>query len=99
VVNPDTRTRQDQVVARFHNGFTNYYTEVYSGLQNTHWTDLLRVSLIYFNIDKQEQNGALMTGAYGQVKSYQSSLIPTHGIRNRAFTDGFCWISFWFIGL
>ncbi len=77
VVNPDTRTRQDQVVTRFHDGFMNYYTEVYAGLQNTRWADLLRVSLIYFTIDKQEQNGALMTDAYGQVKSYQSSLIPT----------------------
>lgn len=77
VVNPDTRTRQDQVVTRFHDGFRNYYTEVYAGLQNTRFADLLRVSLTYFNIDKQEQNGALMTDAYGQVKSYQSSFIPT----------------------
>jgi outer membrane receptor protein involved in Fe transport len=77
VVNPDTRTRQEQLVTRFHDGFTNYYTEVYAGLQNTRWADLLRVSLIYFNIDKQEQNGALMTDAFGQVKTYQSSVIPT----------------------
>lgn len=77
VVDLVTRNRQDQQVRRFHDGFRNFYAEAYAGVQNRPWADLLKISLIHFTIDKDEQNGALMADAYGQVKSYQSSWIPT----------------------
>lgn len=77
VTDPDTRNRSEQQVKRFHDDFTNYYTELYGGAAHTKWADQLRIGVTYFRYEKEEQHGALMTTPYGQVTSSQSSIFPT----------------------
>ncbi|MCU0468048.1 MAG: carboxypeptidase-like regulatory domain-containing protein [Arcicella sp.] len=77
VIDEFTRTRKDATVTRFHDGFTNYYGEIYAGVSGLKWADLLKIGLTYFQIDKQEQHGALMTEPFGQVTTQQKSFIPT----------------------
>lgn len=82
-----TRTRKEVEVKQFNAGFNNYYAEIYGGFAETPWADELRISLTYFRIDKQEQHGALMTDAYGQVTSNQYSFFPTLRYRKTLLND------------
>lgn len=75
----DSETRNEEIVRlpMFHNQFKNYYTELFAGIQNQSWADELRVSIATFNLVKEQQHPALMTDAYGDVHSKQSSVVPT----------------------
>lgn len=77
VIDAFTRTRKDAEITRFHDAFSNLYGEVSMGVTDRKWADLLRFSLAYFEVDKEEQHGALMTEPFGQVTSRQTSFVPT----------------------
>lgn len=87
VIDDFTRTRKDATVNRFHDGFTNYYGEIYTGFRNLKWANFLRLGLTYFQIDKQEQHGALMTEPFGQVVTTQKSFIPTFHYKKRIWGE------------
>lgn len=61
----------------FHNQFTNYYTEIYTGIQHKKWADNLRFSLIGFNIKRNHNYGNTMDRAYGGIHSKMYSVLPT----------------------
>lgn len=77
VVDPDTRNKEIRRLPMFHNGFQNFYTEVFVGTKNKTWADELRFSVAAFGLKQEQQNPSLMTDAYGAVESKQSSLIPS----------------------
>lgn len=87
VIDEFTRTRKDATVTRFHDGFTNYYGEIYAGLSGLKWADYLKIGFTYFQIDKQEQHGALMTEPFGQVTTQQNSFVPTLQYKKRFLSD------------
>jgi outer membrane cobalamin receptor len=87
VVDPVTRNRKDQDVNRFHDNFKNLYTEVYGGLMQTKWADELRLGITFFNINKEEQHSALMTTAFGEVTSTQTSIFPTLRYKKSLFNN------------
>lgn len=67
--------RQDMRL--FHNGFENYYTEIFAGLQKRPWADELRLSIAAYGIEREQQHPALMTIPYGRIMGKQRSVIPT----------------------
>ncbi|HWK99577.1 MAG TPA: TonB-dependent receptor [Parapedobacter sp.] len=64
-------------VPLFHNGYSHYFLEAYTGVSNTHWTDELRFSLAHYGIDRESQHPALMTNPYGALRMYNMGWVPS----------------------
>lgn len=64
-------------VRLFHNGYEGYFAEGYAGLTNRTWTDELKISLVTFGIERQQQHPTLMNTPYGDIRLRQKALIPT----------------------
>lgn len=77
VVNPETKNVEPTRLPLFHNAYRHYYGELYGQIQNRSWVDQLRLSLIGFYINREQQHPALMTDAYGALHSKQYTLSPT----------------------
>lgn len=76
---PDPITKNPELVRLpfFHNGSKHLYGEVFAQLQNRNWADELRISLIGFDLAREQQHPAMMTDAYGAVRSKQYTLAPS----------------------
>lgn len=77
VIDPETRNPYPDRVRLFHNAYSSYYAEASAGLRNTSWTDLFKVSIARFQMQREIQHPALMTDPYGAIKAGQSSLVPS----------------------
>lgn len=77
VADHETAARSEAEVRLFHNKFTNYYAEAYSGLTGLRWADELRLGVTWFRIDRQNQYGSSMSQPFGAAVSRQYSVIPT----------------------
>ncbi len=64
-------------VPLFHNGYSHYFLEAYTGISNTTWTDELRFSLAHYGIDRESQHPALMTNPYGALTMHNTGWIPS----------------------
>ncbi|SEK18355.1 Outer membrane cobalamin receptor protein [Parapedobacter koreensis] len=87
VTDPDTRNQTEQNIELFHNAYKGYYTEGHIGLRNRPWADDLRLSLAYFDTERQQQHPALMTDPYGAVLGKQSSFVPSLHYQSSFFND------------
>jgi len=85
VIDPSTGTQYNTRVPLFHNGFKNYYAEIYGGISDTKWADELRIGLTAFGIDRQINYGASMSQAIGAATNHQDALIPTLRYRKSLF--------------
>ncbi|MEJ5053611.1 TonB-dependent receptor [Sphingobacterium sp. MYb382] len=77
VINPETKNLEPTRLPLFHNAYRHYYGELYGQIQNRNWVDQLRLSLIGFRVNKEQQHPALMTDAYGALHTKQYTLSPT----------------------
>ncbi|GAA4807630.1 TonB-dependent receptor [Olivibacter ginsenosidimutans] len=77
VIEPNTGTTYATRAPLFHNGFKNYYAEIFGGVSDTRWADELRIGLTAFGIDKQINYGASMNQAIGAATNHQDALVPT----------------------
>ncbi len=75
IVNQDTGNRSFEDVERFHDGIESIFFEVNGQVKNTSWADLLTFRASYFDLNKEEQNGVLLTNAFGEVASSEKSKI------------------------
>jgi len=87
VTDPETRNQTEKSVELFHNAYKNYYTEGYIGIRDQPWAKELRLSLAYFNTNREQQHPALMTDPYGALESKQSSLIPSIRYKHSLLDD------------
>lgn len=70
-------------VPLFHNGYSHYFVEAYTGLSNTNWADELRLSLAHYGIDRESQHPALMTNPYGALTMQNTGWVPSIRYRKR----------------
>jgi outer membrane receptor protein involved in Fe transport len=87
VTDPELGNQKDDKVRLFHNKFTHYYAEIYGGIIDTKWADELRIGLIGFQLDRENQYGSRMTQPFGASTSTQYSLVPTLRYK-KSFFDG-----------
>ncbi|WP_262249944.1 TonB-dependent receptor [Parapedobacter soli] len=64
-------------VRLFHNGYSHYFVEAYTGMGNAKWTDELRFSIAHYGIDRESQHPALMTSPYGALIMHNKGWIPS----------------------
>lgn len=86
VLDPETSTLSEKRVKRFHDKFTNGYTEVYGGIRKVSFADELKVGITLTKVKKDQQHGALMTDPYGEVYIKEAVIAPTLTYR-KAFFD------------
>ncbi|MBB1646737.1 hypothetical protein A9970_22570 [Sphingobacterium sp. UME9] len=86
---PDPLTKNPELVRLpfFHNGSKHLYGEVFAQLQNRNWADELRISLIGFDLAREQQHPAMMTDAYGAVRSKQYTLAPSLRYKKALLND------------
>lgn len=77
VADPETKNLVATRLPLFHNATENLYAEAYTQLQKTTWADELRLTLSAFQLSRQHQHPAMMTDAYGAVRSKQYTLVPS----------------------
>lgn len=70
-------------VPLFHNGYSHYFAEAYTGISNTNWTDELRFSISHYGIDRESQHPALMTNPYGALTMHNTGWVPSVRYRKR----------------
>lgn len=70
-------------VPLFHNGYKQYFIDVYGGFRDLRWADELRISLAHYDIERESQHPALMTNAYGALMTYNRGLIPSLRYRKK----------------
>ncbi len=87
VPDPISKNPELQHLPFFHNGSKHFYGEVFAQLQNRSWADELRFSLIGFDLSREQQHPAMMTDAYGAVRSKQYTLAPSLRYK-KALLDG-----------
>ncbi len=75
IINQDTGNRSFEDVERFHDGIESIFFEVNGQIKNTSWADMLTFRASYFDLNKEEQNGVLLTNAFGEVTSSEKSKI------------------------
>lgn len=73
---PDTRNQYDATVPLFHNAYTGYFLQLYTGFKNKTWADELKLTLTQHGNVREQQHPALMTDPYGAIIAKQSSFIP-----------------------
>ncbi len=76
VTDPETRNQTDAKVPLFHNGYTGYFGQAFTGLRDLPWADEIRLELTGFRFNRELQHPALMTEPYGGIVARQSSLVP-----------------------
>src|SRR5690606_38599498 len=64
-------------VPLFHNAYRHYFSEIHGGLKSTGWADELKLSLAYYDIERQSQHPALMTNPYGALMTYNHGFVPS----------------------
>lgn len=74
-------------VRLFHNGYEGYFAEGYAGLMNRTWTDELKISLVTFGIERQQQHPTLMNTPYGDIRLLQQAIVPTLRYKKTFFED------------
>lgn len=77
----------DVTVPLFHNGYQQYFAEVYTGIKNTRWTDELRFSVALYDVERESQHPALMTHPYGALMTYNKGVVPSIRYRKK-WLDG-----------
>lgn len=77
VIDPITRNPQEMRLSMFHNAYSHYYGEAFVALQNQNWADEFRLSFAGFLLDRQVQHPALMTDAYGALRTAQNTFAPS----------------------
>ncbi|WP_270089019.1 TonB-dependent receptor [Sphingobacterium sp. SYP-B4668] len=75
--NPETSNLDPYRLPMFHNAYKHYLAEVYASVKNRRWTDELRLSVVGFDLLKEQQHPALMTDAYGALHSKQNTILPS----------------------
>lgn len=84
---PISRNQYDANVPLFHNAYTGYFAQFYSGLSNRTWADEIKFELSTFSNRREQQHPALMTDPYGAVLSKQSSIIPSINYKKTLYND------------
>lgn len=87
IVDSETAVSHREKLPLFHNRFSNIYGELFFGIRNQKWTDELRFSLTYFNIDRDNNYGVTMDTPFGKVVSGAHSVIPTIRYQKKLFDD------------
>lgn len=64
-------------VSLFHNGYSHYFIEVHTGLQNRRWADELKLSFARYDVDRESQHPALMTNPYGALTTHNQGWVPS----------------------
>ena len=76
-VDPETKNLESRRLPMFHNAYKHLLAEAFVGIKNRSWADELKLSIIGFDLKKEQQHPALMTDAYGAVHAKQNSLVPS----------------------
>lgn len=87
VPDPTTKNLEKVRLPLFHNATKNINAEAFAQLQQTKWADELRLSLMAFELSRQQQHPAMMTDAYGAVRSKQYTLAPSLRYKKSLWED------------
>src|SRR5699024_3934676 len=84
---PYTTLFRSQSVDLFHNAYKGAYAEAYIGMINQKWTDELKLSLVGFSIDREQQHPTMMTTPYGGIQLKQLAITPTLRYKKTFWND------------
>ncbi len=77
VVDTETKNIVDRRLPFFHNGYKHFLGNAFLSIKNRNWVDELKFAATGFTMQKEQQHPALLTDAYGELHSAQSTISPS----------------------
>lgn len=89
ITDPSQGTIEYVTARRFHDGYKSFGTKVDVGFSDVKWADQFFVGVVYSDMDKDIQHGAIMNVVYGNRRTEQTTkMASTTYVKNNLFTKG-----------